>query len=375
MLARLLSTQLIAQALSVASFLIIPNLIGIEAYGYLNAALAYLGILQIFSLPFLEREYLLNTKELSREGINSLFSLKIYLGLILSLIYYYILVYLLNFENGYIVSLICLLPTITSAQSFFENAVYTQKNGKELSSILLIKNVSATLLILVVAVLFKNFKLLLIARGLHQIAFCVYSYLFIYKFSLSINLRAISNFKLAKKYSLFYLGNFMNFRADIILIERIASAQELGLYSLAFRIVEKISTVFNIYYKHLLAKDNSPRNNRFEILLILFGVYVVSNIMIYNGIVFSSFEGIPRLFLLYSMVIFLLALASEEYNEYQRRNAFELLGLVTTISGCLNCLFSYLGYRILGLTGVALSTIICYSLTVIFLKKLRNDFA
>ena len=341
----------------------------------MNAALAYLGILQVFSLPFLEREFLLNTKELSRERINSLFSLKIYLGLILSLIYYYILVHVLDFEYGYGVLLICLLPPITSAQAFFENAVYAQKNGKELSSILLIKNLSATSVILVVAILFKDFKLLLIARGLYQIVFCIYSYLFIYKFSLVINFQAILNFKLAKKYGLFYLGNFMNFRADIILLERIASAQELGLYSLAFRIVEKISTVFNVYYKHLLAKDISPRNNRYVILLILFGVYIISNCFLYYGIVFSDFQGISKIFLLYSTVIFLLALASEEFNEYQRRNSFQLLGLVTTISGLLNCLISYLGYSILGLTGVALSTIICYSLMVILLKKIRNDFA
>ena len=127
MLARLLSTQLIAQILSVVSFLIIPSLIGIEAYGYFNAALAYLGMLQVFSLPFLEREFLLNTNELSRERINSLFSLKIYLGLILSLIYYYILVHVLDFEYGYGVLLICLLPTITSAQAFFERAVFSKK--------------------------------------------------------------------------------------------------------------------------------------------------------------------------------------------------------------------------------------------------------
>jgi O-antigen/teichoic acid export membrane protein len=374
MLARLLSTQLIAQILSAASFLIIPNLIGLDGYGILNAVLAYLSMLQIFSLPFLEREFLLNFRELSTSRINSLFSLKIYLAIILSVVYYFILKGVLGLDlDGYVL-LICLLPTTTAASAFFENAIYSIKNGRELSLILLIKNITGTLLVLGCALLYSDFMSILLARGLHQIAFCVYSYIYIYRFALVRNISDEINLSLVKKYGLFYLGNYLNFRVDIVILERIASSQELGLYSLAFRIVEKINTAFNVYYKHLLAKNKSPRENRSKILIVLLLGYVILNYVLYSGVIFHEFSGIFNLFLIYSVVIFISALASEEFNMYQRMNKFISLGSITTISGLINCTISYVLYDHFGLNGVALATLFSYTITIVLLKAYRNVY-
>ena len=372
MLIRLLSTQILAQGFSAISFILVHTFLGLEGYGFLNTILAYLSLTQILSLPFLDRELLLNFKKMSKANIDELFSFKIFLSILSSFLFGILLSKVFGQDLGLLLGLILFMPFSASASSMYISVIYSNKDDKYLSKVLLLKNITGSLFILVSSFYYKDFKMVLLFKFIHELIFIFYSQKYIYSFGFRRNLDVWKYVVLTKKYMPFYLGNYLNFRADIVLLERIASPLEVGLYSLVFRIVEKISTSFNVYYKHLMAKDLSPYSNRLKILGFNVFLYVLVLLLLRLGLIYKSFDNVEGLFLIYGLVLFVLIFSSEENNQYQRRGDFWRLGIVNFWTGIFNLFVSIVGYKLFGLTGVAIATIVSYSINVSSLKYLRN---
>jgi len=389
--------QAISQGISLVGAFYIPRLLGPEQYGIYQSALAYVALFTIFTMTGLSRvmtrECAQRIKE-SRKIIESLVGLANFFSLTATLLSIG-LVFLIGYDHVLQIYIVIFSFSLlfkglgVSINSIFES----HEDFKNLALILCLQNSLLVIGSIIIIKIGYGVMTLILFRLVLELAMLLFKYR-ISRRHLIFN--PWTGVKIIKKYirpginfSLLGFMNFLSGRVDLVMLSLLATPKQVGIYALAYRIVQK-----GLIMRRSIAQGFFPRYaKKFKeggiktrmlwrhtlfilipsllviILTLLGSEYVIVNIV---GTAYSDSVAIINLLVVFLILRYLCL----PWALYLQTGGHErLLVYAGALAGLLNISLNLIFFKLYGVVGIAYSTLVVEGLRllgVLFLVKART---
>jgi O-antigen/teichoic acid export membrane protein len=388
--------NILSQIVALIGAFYIPKLLGPEQYGIYNIVIAYVGLFTVFTFSGLTKVIIreiakdtANAKEIleSTIGLRNLFSI---FGALLSIV----VVLFIDYELGtkayiaiYSFSLI-----FKGIHSSLDTIYQAHQRMKVLGVIAFSRQLirvpgSIFLLLLGYGVL----SLIILHLSLEiMISFLLYRYS---KNIISFNF--FSKVKFIKEYiysgirfSLLQFLNILSGKIDLVMLSFFTTPQNVGIYALAYRLVEKglilRSPISQSLFPYYSSKFNNRKPKKKDLLLhtglisvpliifiipaILFIKPIIANVIGIEFIESASIFSVLVLYLIlnFSVIPWGLVLQTTSNEKY----SLITVSVTAFLNICLNIIF----YKYFGLIGIAYSTLVVESMRFFLLVRLTNKY-
>ena len=378
--------QGLAQVVSLVGAFYIPRLLGPEKYGIYQTVIAYVGMFTVFTFSGLNKVIL---RESSRNldkikeileatvGLKHLFSL---FAIIISTV----IALFIDYEKGtkLYISLFSFSLWFKAMESTFNVVYQANEKMKYIAILSFIK----PLMIVPLSILFLHLgygvsTLIIINLTITGLAVLI-NYFISKKF---IVFTVFSKIKLIKSYltqgfnfSLISFLNMLSTKIDIFMLSILTTPEKVGIYALAFRIVQKgllirrpISTALFPYYtkrnnKNTLSTRELIKHSFLIIVpsLILIGIVLLTSEWIITTVVGNKYiqsASILNVLIFYLILNYLLI----PWGLYLQTNYNERIVInISMIVAIINIILNIVLFYKFGLIGIAYSTLITYLINV-----------
>ncbi|MFW5891633.1 MAG: flippase [bacterium] len=390
--------NIIAQFLSLIGAFCIPKLLGPGKYGIFSVVTAYVGFFSVFTFNGLNKIIIREiAKDISKtkEIFESTIGIKIIFSILSSILAISVVLFV-SYELGTKIYIIIFSFSLmyTGFESSLSAIFQSHQKMKIIANLAIIQQlIRIPLSIFVLKIGYGVLSLIFI-----QLFTQILSLLILYKYSLKIvDFRIIEKLKVNKEYLLvgarFTLLSFLNVlsgRVDILMLSFLTTPENVGIYSLAYRLVKKgliirgpISQSLFPYYseKYSHQKPNLKyllKHSLFIILIlsiiffpaILFIkpliFYIIGKDYIYSAVIFK----VLVFYLIFNFTVIPWGLALQTTSN-------EIYSLITLcFIGPLNIILNLFLFKLYGIIGIAYSTLIVemlrLSLLIFFTTRIIN---
>lgn len=373
--------NIISQIVSLIGAIYIPNLLGPEKYGTYNTVIAFVGIFGVFTFSGLNKvviressKDLNNAKEIIESSIG-LRNLCSFLAVFICLL----VVLFVDYDKG--TKIYILVYSFSLFLTGFENIVNSIYQSFEKMKVIAILSVIKSICMVFLTIIFLSMGygiLSLILINLVISLFILIINIHLSKSILSFNL--FSKIRLVKTYIksginftiLDFLG-ILSGKIDLVMLSFLATPKEVGIYALAYRLVEKglfirssiSQSLFPLYSKKFDTNKFINKKNLYIHSLIIFIpsifvcviTFLFSRIIIVNliGSEFIESSIILNILVLYLVFNYSIIPYGLFLQTIRKENLSVIINIVTAI---LNVTLNYIFYIKFGIIGIAYSTLI-----------------
>ncbi len=379
--------NIVGRALALIGVFYIPKLLGPEQYGVYNTVTAYVMLFSVFTFQGLN-------KVIIREAVKDLKKAKYILEETIGLRYYFsiaasvlciIVVLFVDYEAG--TKLYITIYSFSLLLTGFRSSMATIYQAHEKMKVLAGVAIVRPLLRVPLAILFLTKGYGVISLIILDLALELLILLFVYYLSRKLVVfNILSRIKLTRKYLIpgmrFSLLGFMNTlscRIDVLMLSFMTTPQNVGIYALAYRIVETglllrqpiSQSVFPFYSKKFsntkpkiryLVKHSALISIPLLVLLIPVSIFIEPIVPVIFGDKFSSSAEIVHVLIFYLIFYFAL-IPWGLFLEATKKETCLLYQCA--ICAVLNIVLNIVFFEKYGLIGIAYST-----LTVEFIRLL-----
>ncbi len=373
-------SKLILYILSIITITLIPRYLGVEAYGQLNFAIALISFFIFFGdmgLSTLIFRDISRDKSRFKEYFNKLFYYKL---ILLGILFIVGLILTLVINKPLIVKEVIIIYLIYVIIISFETYLLSYLDGLEQMKYRSIYDVLNKLIftIIVLVVIALNYKLIgIVLSYLLASLFCLLYLLVVFK--KHIKFKPTNHFSFFKQklliawpFALTGLFGALYFSVDRVMISFFSNDYQVGLYSIGYTFylfVVSLILIFSTAFYPLLSKNVHSKNlvpilNKFsKVILLLIIPISLGSLYLAKGIIkliFGSaylpgliaFQIILGYFLLSSInIIFHHILTIFDFQKYQLK--------VIIFATIVNFILNLFMIPLFGITGAAISTVIC----------------
>ena len=380
-------SEIISKGLRFLVFIYIIRTLGPKDFGIFEYLLSFVGIFFVFADFGTSNIFIRNyqQQEDKEKHVNIFFVLKIFLGVVFSLVALFAYFISKKFNGFLFYFSFIIFYFLMNIENFFESFfIALQKTEKKfLFNILM--SLSLFFFVFLGLTILKKISVVILAYILSALISIIFAYFLTLE---EIKIKIFFDFELAKKYLfnglplvLFGLLGYIFFYTDKIILGHLRPLEEVGYYSLASRIVSVLFFIPSLFYtalypylaKKVVEKEEKAIKFLFKNILvgsILVGFFLSLLIFVLAPIVIPAFFGdkysfsIKVLQMLVWIIVFVFPTIFLDYFliSYHR----EWLDFwITFIPACLNVFLNFVLIPIYGLYGAVYSSILSQFLNFI----------
>lgn len=388
--------NILSQIIALIGAFYIPRLLGPEKYGIFSIVAAYIGMFTVFTFSGINKVLLRDiSKNLddTKDIIESVIGFKNLCAILSIIISIVVLIFIDYSRITEIYIIIFSLTLLFNGLNSTINIIYqSSERMKPMAVFTILKPIiRVPIAILLLKTGYGVLSLIVLQVSVSALILII-NYLYLKRF---VKFNILSKVKITKTYlrqgfnfSLLSFLNILSTKIDLVMLSFLTTPVNVGIYALAYRIVQKglfirspISASLFPYYTKRYENEKVKIRKLFKHTLII----IIPSLVIITGVIFSSKFIITTIvgdeFLESAKILNILILylfvnyAVIPWGLYLQTTSNEKYSLLTvSVCAIANIVLNIMLFRLYGVIGIALSTLIVESLrfiiTFYFVKRL-----